>query len=245
MITQHIKSIWIITISFLTTVSYCGFVIIDSCFKKRSREGYNHIIQQWSDYLLNRANITYDIINPHNILPPTNKPVIMMVNHTSAYDIPLSFKVFPNHAVRMLAKKELSRIPLMGSGMKIAEFLFIDRKNKQQAIKDLNHVKALMRSGIIMWISPEGTRSLDGKLRPLKKGAFITAIQAEAIIIPVGIRGAMTILSKKGLLLQTGMHTSLHVGQPIDASQYTMENKDALIETVSQSLKQLTGELSS
>lgn len=39
-----------------------------------------------------------------------------------------------------------------------------------------------MESGIVLWVAPEGTRAKDGKLALFKKGAFITAIQAKALI---------------------------------------------------------------
>ena len=64
--------------------------------------------------------------------------------------------------------------------MTAAEFPFVDRKNRYQAIKDLAYAQQLMESGIVIWIAPEGTRSKDGKLAPFKKGAFITAIQCQS-----------------------------------------------------------------
>ena len=165
-----------------------------------------------------------------------------MCNHSSAYDIPLGFKVFPNESIRMLAKKELAKIPLMGKAMSAAEFPFIDRKNRYQAIKDLDYMQQLMKSGIIIWIAPEGTRSKDGKLAPFKKGAFVTAIQAKAIIIPIGIRGAANILPARTFSVNLNQKAEIHVGKPIDTSQFTMKNKDELINQTFQAIKELIGE---
>ncbi len=61
----------------------------------------------------------------------------------------------------------------MGFAMKAAEYPFINRKNRRQAIQDLDQVKQLLQSGIVMWLAPEGTRSKDGKLGPFKKEVLL------------------------------------------------------------------------
>ena len=147
--------------------------------------------------------------------------------------------------MRMLAKKELSKVPFLGRAMKAAEFPFVDRKNRRQAIKDLAYAKELMESGIVMWIAPEGTRSKDGKVAPFKKGGFITAIQSKATIIPMAIRGAHDILPARTYQLNINQQAEIHIGQAIDASQYTLENKNELMEKVHQEIKKLAGETES
>ena len=144
--------------------------------------------------------------------------------------------------MRMLAKKELSTMPFMGKGMVAAEFPFIDRKNRHQAIQDLVQAKKLMESGIIMWISPEGTRSKNGKLAAFKKGGFITAIESNATIIPIGIRGAFDILPAKTRRFNIHQKVEIHIGEPVDASQYRIDNKDELIDRVHREMKILVGE---
>jgi 1-acyl-sn-glycerol-3-phosphate acyltransferase len=187
------------------------------------------------------VEVDYTVVNPFNVQPKQGQATILMCNHSSAYDIPLGFKAFPNHSIRMLAKKELSRVPLLGKGMTAAEFPFIDRKNRYQAMKDLEYAKQLMESGIIIWIAPEGTRSKDGTLAPFKKGAFVTAIQAKATIIPIGIRGAADILPAHTFNINLGQKAEIHIGQPIDASQFSIENKEELIQKAYNAIKELSG----
>lgn len=209
---------------------------------KLSRQWINEEAYIWAKNLLNVVEAKVKVINPYNVQPKNDEATIVMCNHASHYDIPLSFYAFPQTNLRMLAKKELFRIPLMGSAMRCSEFPLIDRSNRQTAITNLNEVRTLLKSGIIMWIAPEGTRSRTGKLGPFKKGGFITAIQTGAKIIPVGIRGANNILPAKTLDFYLGAEIEIHVGQPIDASLYTMESRDELIARVHQEMEQLTGE---
>lgn len=211
-------------------------------FSKPTRPWVDKTIHHWIDQLLNEVKVQYKVINPNNTQPNPGEATILMCNHSSAYDIPLGFKAFPNHSIRMLAKKELSKVPLLGKGMKAAEFPFVDRKNRYQAIKDLAYAQQLMESGILIWIAPEGTRSKDGKLAAFKKGAFITAIQAKATIIPIGIRGAFNILPARSLQVNLNQKAEIHVGKPIKASEFTLETKDELIQLTRESIKKLIGE---
>jgi 1-acyl-sn-glycerol-3-phosphate acyltransferase len=91
--------------------------------------------------------------------------------------------------LRMIAKKELFRIPLWGRGLKTAEFISIDRSDHEKSMESMEAAKEKMKSGIMIYVAPEGTRSRDGKLGEFKKGGFLLAIQTESIIIPIGLRG--------------------------------------------------------
>lgn len=239
---SHLRTVWIVCALFFYTGIVCLRSIFKYFFSTPTRPWVDKTLHHWVDQLLDIVKVKYKVINPNQVQPQPGKATILMCNHSSAYDIPLGFKAFPNHSIRMLAKKELSRIPIMGKGMSAAEFPFVDRKNRYQAIKDLEYVHELMKSGIVIWVAPEGTRSKDGKLAPFKKGAFITAIQAQATIIPIGIRGAFNILPARSFRINLNEQAEIHIGQPIDATLFSIENKDALIEQTFNSIKELVGE---
>lgn len=237
-----LQSIWIILASFWFMADTCGRAILKSICGKISRQWCDTELQRWSKRMLSLLNIHCTVINPHHIVPSKGRATILMCNHASLFDIPLSLQAFPNTSVRMLAKKELSRIPIMGRGMVAAEFPFIDRSNRHQAIQDLEQVKHLLESGIVMWIAPEGTRSETGALEPFKKGGFNTAIRTKAIIIPIGIRGANQILRARSRRFRLHQQAELHIGAPIDASNFSLANKEELIKVVRHSIQQLVGQ---
>lgn len=233
----------IILLSVLSTANIAMRAIIKGILSKEpDRPWVDKTIQRWINRVLGLVKMTWTVVNPHNVQPEKGKATILMCNHTSIYDIPLGFKIFPEHSIRMLAKKELSRIPLLGGGMRATEFPFIDRKNRKQAFEDLAYARKLMESGIVMWIAPEGTRSLDGKLKPFKKGAFITAIEAKATIIPVGIRGAFELLPARTYDFNIGQRAEIHIGKPVDASEFTFENRDELVAKVHEAIRKLLEE---
>lgn len=234
---SKIRTIWIIVVSMFYTALTCGQSIIKRFTGKTNRPWVDATINIWANRVLKLVGVQCKVINPHKVEPQQGVPTIIMCNHSSLYDIPISFKVFPNHSIRMLAKKELSRIPIMGKGMTAAEFPFIDRKKHNQAVRDLEEARQLLESGIVMWIAPEGTRSKDGKLAPFKKGAFITAIDAKATIIPIAINGAYDILPARTTQFNINQVAEIHIGQSVDASKYTFETRNELVDKVYQEIK--------
>lgn len=229
---RFFHSIWVISFSAAVTAWCCAVAVAKKYSGKMDRAWSDRHIQNWVHRLLKISKVDVQIYNPHNTRPIAGKPTIIMCNHSSAYDIPISYLAFPECSMRMLAKKELSRIPLMGSAMRAADFPFIDRFNRQNAMATLAETKKLMEDGIIIWLAPEGTRSRTGKLGPFKKGGFITAIQAGATIIPIAIRGAFDILPKGSLYFSSQPKAEIHIGETIDASQYKLDDKDLLMEHV-------------
>ena len=204
------------------------------------RDYYDAQTRKWSRRLLKIIRLSYKVYNHHHVQFHEHERYIIMSNHLSLYDIPLIFLTIPG-SIRMLAKKELSRIPLISRVMNMGEFVFIDRKDRDQAIKDLEMVKKTMETGIMPWIAPEGTRSRDGKLLPFKKGGFILALQTGAKIVPVGIRGIDNVLPAGKLRVNLYGHVELYIGEPIDTTQYGMEKRDQLMQDVRTAIIDLAG----
>jgi 1-acyl-sn-glycerol-3-phosphate acyltransferase len=199
-------------------------------------------IQSWSKEIIGYTKANWQVINPNNIAPKPGQPTIIMCNHASLYDIPFTYLAFPNETIRMLAKTELSKLPFFGKALKAAGIPFINRQNRQQAIEDLNRVRSMLAEDLVLWIAPEGTRSADGHLGPFKKGGFITAIQAQATIIPMIINGANKILPARSLSFSFHQKVDIIIGQPIDASEYALTQKDELMRLVRNTMKSMLDE---
>jgi 1-acyl-sn-glycerol-3-phosphate acyltransferase len=236
-----LSRIWIMlgSIYYMSYITLYGVTL--SFFNKLTRDRADNILHWWSKKILSLLNVKYKLVNPHHIIFEKDKRYVLMVNHSSLYDIPLTYATIPG-TIRMVAKKELGKIPLFGTALRAAEVPIIDRSNRKQSIQALDYAKQKMNHGVIIWICPEGTRSNDGKLLPFKKGGFIMAIEANAFIIPVGIRGAHHILPKKTWQFHLNQEVEVHLGQAIDASKYSIEEKDKLIEIVRNQMLILKGE---
>ena len=222
-------------ISAVKTLHSCFRVLLrsyvgrDNCYRASDL-----IIRDWSESLLSYIHCTPVIKNPDGVDFPGCEPLIFMSNHTSLYDIPVLFRAIPG-SLRMVAKKEIKKIPFFGKTLEVLGFIYIDRKNHTRAIQDLDRARKTMRSGVMIWISPEGTRSANGKVGKLKKGGFKLAQKTGARIVPVSIAGANGILQDgvlSGLHLNVPVAVTIH--KPLDPKDYQNENggEKALIDAV-------------
>jgi 1-acyl-sn-glycerol-3-phosphate acyltransferase len=192
-------------------------------------------LRWWSERLLALVGLRCRVVDPHAVRFAPGRPTILMSNHQSLYDIPVLFHVLPG-SIRMLTKKELFRVPIWGRGLRAGEFVSIDRGNHQQALRDLAAAREKMADGIVLWIAPEGTRSRDGRLGPLKKGGFMLALEVGATIVPIGIRGTRDVLPPKTLRFHLGRSVEVHLGAPIDTSTYGPDGREALMAEVERRL---------
>jgi 1-acyl-sn-glycerol-3-phosphate acyltransferase len=235
---MRLSSLWIMSKSLAITFWYSLVSLYFSRFG--SRADIDRTMRKWSAALLKAVKVSYHVHNPQQIAFLPQQRYILMSNHASLYDIPLIFMALPG-SIRMIAKQELFKVPVWGHAMQAAEFLAIDRKNSKQAMEDLEIVKAKMQSGIVPWIAPEGTRSRHGELNPFKKGGFMLALQTEATIIPVGIRGSNKILPPDTWDFHTGETVEIHIGEPIRATDYTVATRMEFIAVVNRSIGELVG----
>ncbi len=196
----------------------------------------DRVIRQWSAKLVEIVNLNIEIKG--HFEPIEGRRYIIMCNHSSIYDIPVSFLAIPG-TLRMLAKKELFRIPLFGRAMKMSEFVFINRSNKDEAKRDLALARERMQDGIMIWIAPEGTRSVDGELLPFKKGGMHLAIETQAMIVPVVIKDIHRVLPKNRFRMNCNQTVEFRIGQPIDASEFTLDKRSQLSQKVREKMLDL------
>ena len=236
-----IKKISIIAKTIAPTLAISVYALYMRLTNTYDRRHADNILRWWSGLLLKAVDASWEVNNPHNVTITHGKPHIIMSNHRSHYDIPLIFVSLPG-SIRMLTKKELFKIPIWGRGMKASEFISIDRKNHDQALKDLEEARTMMEDGIVLWVAPEGTRSRTGKLGEFKKGGIMLALQMGALIIPVGIRGSDRILKPDSFDFYLKQKVQVNIGQPIDASRYSVEERDRLIQDIRKTMKELSGQ---
>ena len=86
------------------------------------------------------------------------------------------------------------------------------------AKQTINDALARIEKGVGILFFPEGTRSLDGRLRPFKKGAFRVAVDQELPVLPLTLLGTRDILPAKSLFITPG-RARIVVHPPITAEE--------------------------
>jgi len=159
-----------------------------------------------------------------------SRPTVYVSNHQSSADIPALLVALPVN-IRFVAKEQLRWVPIVGWFLWLAGHIFVDRSNTRKAIASLDAASKKIRSGTSILVFPEGTRSPDGRILPFKKGPFALAIQAGVSICPVTVEGSGTMMPKRSWRIRPGQ-IAVKIGEPIDASQYTEEDRETLMRQV-------------
>jgi 1-acyl-sn-glycerol-3-phosphate acyltransferase len=154
---------------------------------------------------------------------------IFVANHASNVDPPLLAWAIPRR-IAILVKKELFRLPIFATSMRVASFIPVDRGSKE-AIQSIDAAVKVLQSGVSLLIFPEGTRSPDGRLRRFRKGAFTIAVRSGVPIVPTSMAGTQKIMRKGERLLRPGAVT-VRFGPPIDPSRYEMNERLELVSVV-------------
>jgi 1-acyl-sn-glycerol-3-phosphate acyltransferase len=164
---------------------------------------------------------------------PLGRAAIYMPNHQSNCDPPAVITILP--PVLVLAKQEFFRVPVLGRAMVYRGFIPVDRKNRERAIAAVGRAVASMRAGNSFLAFPEGTRSPDGRLQTFKKGLFIMAINAGALIVPISVSGAHKIMPKGQFVIRPG-RVRITIQDPISAENYALEQRRELIDQTRQAI---------
>jgi 1-acyl-sn-glycerol-3-phosphate acyltransferase len=153
---------------------------------------------------------------------------IFMSNHVSNLDPPVLIPVIPGRC-SVLVKKELFHIPILGTGMKVADLVPVDRGDREAAIESVNAAVKVLQRGLHMVVFPEGTRSEDGRLLPFKKGPFHLAMESGVPIVPVTMLGTFESWPKTLFALRPGTATVVF-HPPVDPRSYP--DRDSLMNVV-------------
>lgn len=215
--------LWVV----LTTAFFSVTAIIASFFS-RTGDSVHNIARIWARCILMGSRVHVRVRGLSNIDP--DKSYIYMANHQSNFDIPVLLGHLPVQ-FRWLAKAELFKIPVFGRAMRGAGYVKIDRFNQNSAFESINEAAQKMKNGVSVMIFPEGTRSIDGRIRAFKKGGFVMAVDSGIPIVPVVIRGTWPIMAKSSMRINHG-DVEMEIAKPIDTTGYTREAKGVLMEKV-------------
>ncbi|MBC7363106.1 MAG: 1-acyl-sn-glycerol-3-phosphate acyltransferase [Candidatus Aminicenantes bacterium] len=161
---------------------------------------------------------------------------VFMANHLSFLDGPLLFYVIPQ-LVRVILKKSVFRLPVVGLGMRFVGFIPVDRKRASGGKRSIDEAAQLMREkGYSFLIFPEGTRSRTGELQHFKRGGFFLALAAGAPIVPITIKGTFELMPRGRLFPHSGL-IKVIFHKPIEVTGKTTEDIPALLEQVYSAIK--------
>lgn len=162
------------------------------------------------------------------------RPYVFMSNHVSHVDSPALAIAIP-HPLHWVFKKELAKIPVFGWVLLACGQVMVDRADPGKSKAALDKALAGLAGNNSVMIYPEGTRSRDGELRPLKKGGFWMALQSGLPIVPVRVSGTRDIVAAGTLRVRPG-NVLVELFPPVPTAGKTPADIPAMMAQVSGAL---------
>lgn len=210
------------------TIMFCILSYIIGLFDNEGRIVHLYVARPWARSILWVCGIKVRTEGRENL--DARLPRIYMTNHQSYFDI-FALLAFLPVDFKFILKQELMKIPLLGFAMRRARYIGIEREDPRKAVQSIIKAAERIRNGASVVIFPEGTRSIDGKLQPFKRGGFNLALRSGCDIVPVTISDSYRIVPKGSLKINKGSF-GIHIGKPISAKGYDKRNVTQLMELV-------------
>ena len=169
-----------------------------------------------------------------------DRPAVYCANHTSNVEPPILFQLFRSLFPRLhiLYKAGLRKTPVLGLAFELAGFVGVHRGDREKAARAITQAAARLREGGSFVIFPEGTRSRTNALLPFKKGGFVMALEAQAVIVPVAILGGRSAMERGSALVRPAT-VSVRYGHPIETAGRDYSHRDELITEVRTEIERL------
>ena len=169
------------------------------------------------------TDVTY--IGLENI--PKDKALLFVANHRSIFDIVLTYQkmVGPNGYI---SKKEMYKVPLMSTWMRLLHCQFLDRDDVKAGLKTILASIESIKKGISIFIFPEGTRSKEpDAFLPFHSGSFKIVQKAKCPIVPVTLNNTNTIFEDQFPKVKK-VHVVIEFGTPIHVEELAPEDQKDL-----------------
>jgi 1-acyl-sn-glycerol-3-phosphate acyltransferase len=206
---------------FLFTALFGSISLATSLVEEDGRRQHQ-IARRWARISLWIAGADLTVIGRENFLPLA----IYTSNHTSFMDTPVVFGSLP-FQFRILAKQSLWKWPFIGWHLHRSGQIPVDEDSGTGSIAGLNRAIRALKSGMPLFIFPEGGRTEDGTVQAFMRGPAYIAIRSRVPLVPIALIGTYELLP---------IHThhfrprpvKLVIGTPIDPSAYTIRQADEL-----------------
>ena len=134
-----------------------------------------------------------EVIGSENI--PKDGGVLFVSNHRSYFDILTGFG-YTKKPLGFVAKYEIIHAPLLKQWMELVNCLFLNRQDIKQGLKTIIKGIDQVKSGVSVWICPEGGRNMNPdvtNVKEFKEGSLKIAEKGKVPVIPVAIYGTYEI----------------------------------------------------
>jgi 1-acyl-sn-glycerol-3-phosphate acyltransferase len=218
----------------IATILMGTISLIDSFFD-RSGNSQHRLAQIWGRMLLAVSLIRVRVEGAERLDP--HATYVFVCNHQSLMDIPAILSTLP-HQFRFFAKKGLYEIPFVGTHLRRAGHLPVDRSSARASLKSMTEgANIISTRGVSVLLFPEGGRAPEG-LREFKEGAAYIAIKAGVPVVPMAIVGMREKLPMGSIHLRSGS-VAVRIGVPVPTAGMKIAERLELTERLYREVGQL------
>jgi 1-acyl-sn-glycerol-3-phosphate acyltransferase len=171
---------------------------------------------------------------------PEKGAFILVTNHQSFMD-PI-FCVGPlRRPAHFLARDTLFKNRFFGP--LISSVYSIPLKRDQADLTAMRTVIELLKKGRGLCLFPEGTRTQDGRIAPLKPGFGLLARRGRAAIVPVVIDGAYEAWPRTQKLFTPGKLVTVHYGRPISYDELKGVDDEQLAKIITDTMRNMQNQI--
>lgn len=205
----------------LTLLTLCSWDIILKILRPLHSAVHKRVLDTGIHLLLIHLRVLGTRIHVEFERPvPLHRPLIVISNHQSVFDIPLLMWYLRDYHPVFVAKKELGKwIPSVSCTLRTNGSVLIDRKDAAQAIPAIRELGAqIERRQIAACIFPEGTRARDGNMKKFKTSGVMALLEnaPSALVVPVAISGSWRLVQHSLLPIPVGTRVYVDVLAPIE-----------------------------
>lgn len=219
----------------LSTV-ICGSVSLLVSLIDKNGRAQHRIARFWARSAVFFAGCSLKVYGAENLTK--HSVAVYASNHTSYMDTPVVFGALP-FQFRILAKKELWPIAFIGWYLSRSGQIPIDTRNPRATLSSLGVGVKALRSGMPLFVFPEGGRTPDGELQTFLSGAAYLAIRAQVPLVPIALSGVYDLLPIHTRHLYPG-ELRLTAGEAIDTTGMTVRQTEELTERLRDAIRDLS-----
>lgn len=218
----RIFAIWAILVLILTMlIIYIPFLITGLWNEPKRTIYFIQLARIWMKVFFVLTGVRRIFKGKENLKKGEN--YIVVCNHNSLMDVPLTTPGIPGRGNKTIAKIEMSRIPLFGIIYTRGSVL-VDRKSEESRKASFTRMKEVLAMGLHMCIYPEGTRNKsNAPLQRFHDGAFKLAIDSGHSILPAVIFNSKKILPPERTFFFWPQTIRMHFLPAVSPSGLTVE----------------------
>lgn len=182
----------------------------------------------WGRVTLAMCGVPWTAIGFERLDP--RRPWVLVANHASEFDF-YAFAAAARFQWRALMKPGLRKIPGYGWAAEKSGMVFVRLGDPDTRSRAYRLALAEMARGHSLLVFAEGRRSYDGELRPLKRGAFVLAIEAQVPLVPITVEERLAAPRRRVFgraLAHRIRELRVVVGEPIETAGKSLADVDAL-----------------